>query len=475
MEILNLAIMLIAAAFAGFGVGFWWWDKRLKRQKRAYETQIRQQVEQLERQHQNRIKETVESLRLEYEGELRKQGEEAERYYRQKLDEVNESWRERLTTERHKLGEQIQVRDVELDEMNQSLSNYETQLGQVNQQLVDSEQQVEQMNQHLKAYEAQLGQMSQQLEVSRMQVQGMDEAMNLYGTQLKKLNEDSETTQAEIQNRMGVLEQQYQTEIQELRQDLEATQESQIQNAIAGLQQEYRANIRQGTDELVRSMRDNSQDNSRGNLESQMSASVPPVETPPEPIVEERQEQPQQMATAEPIVEPEPVEEHSGVENEPSPTMSASGQTPSLPKNEAVDAYIIETIDHWGDSGLLSTVPQLLGYAQHQNDRVRERLAIALGKIASTNGLRTEIQRAIPTLGKLGQDPNSQVRQDAVKALGSIKSEKVIPLLQRALRDSDYAVVREATVALEKFKSYPVKQKAKPQNLSLQKPPLKNQ
>ncbi len=46
----------------------------------------------------------------------------------------------------------------------------------------------------------------------------------------------------------------------------------------------------------------------------------------------------------------------------------------------------------------------------------------------------------------------------------------MIPFLQRALRDSNYAVVRAATVALEKFKSYPVKQKEKPQNLSLQKP-----
>ena len=421
MEILNLAIMLIAAAFAGFGVGFWWWDKRLKRQKIAYETKIRQQVEQLERQHQNRIKETVESLRLEYEAELRKQSEEAERYYQQKLEEVKESWRDRLTTERRQLSEEIQVRDVELDEMNESLKIYETQLGEVNQQLVDSEQQVQQMNQDLKAYEAQLRQMNQHLEVSKAQVRGMGEAMNLYETKLQQLNQESKTTQAEIQSRMGFLEQQHHTEIQQLRQNLEAAQESQIQNAITGLQQEYRVSIRQGTDELVRSMQENSPENST-------------------------------------------------VENPPSVVMSDPEKTSYLPRNEAIDAYIIQTINHWGDSGLLSTIPQLLGYAQHQNDRVREQLAIALGKIASTNGLRTEIQQAIPTLAKLSQDSNPQVRQDAVKALGEIKSEKVIPFLQRALRDSNYAVVRSATVALEKFKSYPVKQKAKPQNISLQKP-----
>ncbi|EAW35032.1 HEAT repeat domain-containing protein [Lyngbya sp. PCC 8106] len=467
MEILNLAIMLIAAAFAGLGVGFWWWDKRLKRQKRAYETQIRQQVEQLEKEHQNRIKETVESLRLEYETELRQQSEETERYYQQKLNEANESWRDRLTTEQRQLNEQIQVRDVELDEMNQSLTQYETQLGQVNQQLVDSEQEVQQINQSLKAYEAKLGQVSQKLEVSKVQVQGMGEAINLYGTQLKKLNEDSETTQADIQSRMGFIEQQHQTEIQQLRQDLEATQESQVQNAIAGLEQEYRVSIRTGTDQLVRSM----QETPETTPESQSSMAVPPVETQPELVIEEPM---LQMTIADEKVEQETVEENPNeenirVENEPDAVMSANVQTSSSSTNEAVNTYIIETINHWGDSGLLSTVPQLLNYAQHQNDQVREQLAIALGKIASTNGLRTEIQQAIPTLAKLSQDPNPQVRQDAVKALGAIKSEKVIPFLQRALRDSSYTVVQAATVALEKFKSYPVKQKAKPQNLSLQK------
>ncbi|WP_049558338.1 HEAT repeat domain-containing protein [Limnoraphis robusta] len=461
MEILNLAFMLIAAAFAGLGAGFWWWDKRLKTQKRAYESQIRQQVEQLEKDHQNRIKETVQSLRLEYEANLRKQSEETEQYYQQKLNEVNESWRDRLVTERRQLTEQIQVQNVELDEVNQSLSVYETQLGEVNQQLADSEQQVQQMNQSLKVYEAQLGQMSQQLEVNKAQVQGIGEAINLYGTQLQQLNEENETTQAEIQSRMGFIEEQHQADLSQLRQDLEASQESQIQNAIANLEQEYRVNIRRGTDQLVRSMQENPQTN------PELSTVIPSVETAPEPIVEE---QPQQMVMADPIVEPEAIEDVSTVEEATSVAMSANVPTSSLPNNEAVNTYIIETINHWGNSGLLSTVPQLLNYAQHQNDQVREQLALALGKIASTNGLRTEIQQAIPTLAKLSQDSNPQVRQDAVKALGEIKSEKVIPFLQRALRDSNYAVVRAATVALEKFKSYPVKQKEKPQNLSLQKP-----
>ncbi len=460
MEILNLAIMLITAVLATAGVSFWWWDKRLKTQKRAYETQIRQQVEQLEKDYQNRIQETVESLRQDYETKLRQQTEEAERYYQQKLEESNESWRDRLVTERRQLTEQIQVQNVELSEMNQSLREYETQLGQVNHQLADSEQQVQQMNQSLKVYETQLCQMSQQLDVSKVQVQSMGEAMNLYGTQLQQLNQENETTQAEIQSRMGLIEEQHQTDIAQLRQDLETAQETQIQNAITGLEQEYRVSIRQGTDQLVRSMQENSQPN------SESSSDIALVETLPEPIVEE-----QQMVIADPGIEPEAVEEILTVEHEPKQTRTEPTSSARLQTNNPVNTYILDTINHWGNSGLPSTVPQLLNYAQHQNDQVREQLAIALGKIASTNGIRTEIQQAIPTLAKLSQDANPQVRQDAVKALGAIKSEKVIPFLQRALRDSNYAVVREATVALEKFKSYPIKQKTNPQNLSLQKPP----
>lgn len=457
MEIFNLAIMLIAAALAGLGIGFWWWDQRFKRQKRAYETQIRQQVEQLEKQHQNRIQDAIQSLRQEYEEQLIQKGEETERYYQQQLNQANEFWRDRLTTERRQLTEQIQVRGIELNDLNQSLNGYGTQLNQVNQQLVSSDQQVQQMNRNLKEYEAQLGEMSQQLEQSRGQVQNMDEAMNLYENYLMKLHETHENTQADLHNRMNALEQQHQTKIKQIQQNLEYIQENKIKNAIAGLEQEYRASIRQGTDKLVRSM----QDNTPTTPEEQSLISPSARETSPESVIAEH---PQQQA----ITAPETVEENQANQAK---TVTPSG----LAETEIADTHLIETINHLGNSSVLSAVPQLLSYAQHQDDRVREQLAIALGKIAKTNSLRTEISQAIPTLEKLSQDPNSQVRQDAVIALGAIKSEKVIPVLQRALRDSNYGVVRSATVALEKFKSYPVKSQAKLQNLSLQKSQSKQQ
>jgi len=68
--------------------------------------------------------------------------------------------------------------------------------------------------------------------------------------------------------------------------------------------------------------------------------------------------------------------------------------------------------------------------------------------------LRIDAQRAIETLGKLAQDYDREVRQTAVEALGMIKSEKVIPLLQKALRDTDSLVAKSASAALNKFKFY---------------------
>ena len=51
------------------------------------------------------------------------------------------------------------------------------------------------------------------------------------------------------------------------------------------------------------------------------------------------------------------------------------------------------------------------------------------------------------------------MRQSAIRALGHIKSEKVIPLLSLALRDSNRSVVQAASAALNKFKFYPINQK----------------
>lgn len=96
-----------------------------------------------------------------------------------------------------------------------------------------------------------------------------------------------------------------------------------------------------------------------------------------------------------------------------------------------------------------------MGCVQSQETETRKLAASALGKIAAANPLRIDGQRAIETLGKLAQDLQPEVREAAVEALAMVKSEKVIPLLQKALRDTDSSVAKSASAALNKFKFYP--------------------
>ena len=116
------------------------------------------------------------------------------------------------------------------------------------------------------------------------------------------------------------------------------------------------------------------------------------------------------------------------------------------------------------------SLPQLMGCVQSQDKETRKFAASALGKMAAANALRAEGQRAIETLGKLAQDIHPEVREAAVEALAMIKSEKVIPLLQKALRDIDSGVAKSASAALNKFKFYPRTPAAKPKTVDVKKP-----
>lgn len=467
MEIFNLVVMLICAGLAGLGMGYWWWERRLIRQKREYEAKIRQQVEQLEKQHQDRIQQTVQSLRKDYETQLRQQAADAERNYQQQLAETDQTLRQQFAVERQNLVSQLQAREVELQQSHVSLSEYKTQLQQVRQRLGESEVQVDHMSHSLKEYETQLGQVTQHLEISKAQVQNMSDAMAEYDTTLQQLSENTQATQAQVQDRMGSLEQQHQADIQQLHQNLEQVHENQIQDAVSGLEQQYHARIHQETDQLVRAM----EQQSTSPVEPASSVSqVPPQQTMSSEVSRPQFQEADEVVTVDysaPQIDSQPSQElqqdltsSNGSSSHGSLGVIHSGG------NSDLTAEIVAA----GNSAHLSAIPQLIGYAKHQDHHVREQLAASLGKIATLNSLRTEVKQAIPTLGQLSHDCDPNVRQQAIEALGMIKSDQVIPILQQALRDSNYAVVRSANAALNKFKSYRVKQKNIPQKLALQKP-----
>jgi len=113
-----------------------------------------------------------------------------------------------------------------------------------------------------------------------------------------------------------------------------------------------------------------------------------------------------------------------------------------------------------GNSGNTTHIAKLVDFTSHPDSEIRAAAATSLGQIGA-GGVRTEVQRTIPLLGKLSQVSDSVVRQAAVEALGKIQSQQVIPLLQKALRDTDSSVVKSASAALDKYKSYRLTPKTK--------------
>ncbi|NEO07591.1 HEAT repeat domain-containing protein [Moorena sp. SIO3I8] len=163
--------------------------------------------------------------------------------------------------------------------------------------------------------------------------------------------------------------------------------------------------------------------------------------------------------------EPQPVVKDEMLPEPSQPEQPVLTETPSITAQPSQsDLDLGETITALGNYGQARDIPQLSKYINHPESLIRGSIASALGKIAAAQGLRAEIQQAIPLIGKLIQDPQPSVRQSAVEALSNIKSEKVIPLLERALRDPDSNVVKSASAGISQFKSYRRTPKPKPAN-----------
>ncbi|NET80936.1 MAG: hypothetical protein F6J94_02770 [Moorea sp. SIO1F2] len=161
--------------------------------------------------------------------------------------------------------------------------------------------------------------------------------------------------------------------------------------------------------------------------------------------------------------EPQPVVKDEMLPEPSQPEQPVLTETPSITAQPSQsDLDLGETITALVNYGQARDIPQLSKYINHPESLIRGSIASALGKIAAAQGLRAEIQQAIPLIGKLIQDPQPSVRQSAVEALSNIKSEKVIPLLERALRDPDSNVVKSASAGISQFKSYRRTQPPKP-------------
>lgn len=110
-------------------------------------------------------------------------------------------------------------------------------------------------------------------------------------------------------------------------------------------------------------------------------------------------------------------------------------------------------VEAWGNSGLVSAIPGLSRYALTADQKTRQQVAVALGKIANRAGLRSEVQTSLGILAKLSRDPEIAVRCAAVEAIAQIPSSRSIRLLNQALRDSAGEVVQNASKGLTRLKN----------------------
>lgn len=106
----------------------------------------------------------------------------------------------------------------------------------------------------------------------------------------------------------------------------------------------------------------------------------------------------------------------------------------------------------WGQSKDLKHISKLMQYTTHSEPLVRGTAVVALGQIVRHHAVRGDVERAIPVLGKLTLDSDLKVRLYAVQALGQIRSQTVLPYLEKALHSPSGSVVKAANGAIQNLK-----------------------
>ena len=370
-------IWIAAISFiVGAVLAYWWVQNQLNQQQQEQLEQSRKLAEELERSHQSRLQQTVESLQVEHQAQLQAR-EESQRNSETRLQESLDALR----------------------------SQYESQLQEAQGQLQALQTQMQETAATLRSqYESQLQEAQEQLSTRDSQPETLTPLRSQYESQLQQVTEEFHNREALLEAAVVSLEVQYENQVKELTQELET-----------------------------------------GETPPPTPATFLEVEAPP----------------VSPLQAPEisaPPQAENLSSSSPVTTATPAPLTLPVPAFNPPPPPVVQDLRNqiavWGNSGQIYYIPNLIGYANHQESQIRELVASALGKIGAANSLRAELQRAIPILGKLSQDSSPQVRLSAVEALGMIKSEKVIAFLQRALRDTEGAVVQSANVAFGKFKFY---------------------
>ncbi|MGL4376258.1 MAG: HEAT repeat domain-containing protein [Microcoleaceae cyanobacterium] len=417
-------IAALVGFFLGLAVAYVFLDRQLKQHKKKQLEQNRKMTEQMEKAHQERLQQTVKSLQTEHEEKLQQTTkqleqtrEELEKAHQERLQETVKLLQTEQEAKLQQTTQQLeQTNEAKIQEIIASLQEeHQTQVSKVTEELHHT-------------YNSQMRESSEFMQ-------------SQYETQLQQLQQKLQEQEAQLQGALQSLQSQFQTEIRQLNQDFQG-RENEIRESLKSV---YEAQIRRLNDEFEQ--REAELDATLHSLQSQYEIQLKQLKAR---LGEEEEES-------------SVVEEQVSTDHTPE---SLSFSPFPEHANESLQNHLL----FLGSSPQLSAVPQLKITVNHPDPHIRQLTAWGLGRIATANGLRPEIQQAIPLLGKLSNDRDFSVRFEAVKALGMIKSAKVIPFLQKSLYDTNATVVKTANEALTKFKSYPVSMIRKPKNAIAKKP-----
>jgi HEAT repeats len=434
----------IVGFLAGIAAAYWLVEKRLHKQKQEHLLQTRRIAQDIELAQISRMQQTTESPHGEGEDRFRSATVEHENLLRQ----VTNQYENQLQQVAAQYENRLQQVLAERDRLQQVAGAHEQQIRQVTQELEAAHNARLQENiQSLQAeHEHHLLTVSDELH-DNYQAQMDEHFQNLqkqHEIQLRQTASQYGNSEVDIQSTREALQQQYESQLQAAQEQFQA-REAQMQATIRSLQEQYESNVQQ-------------------EIPQQQFSQLNPTEFSSDlPQQEVWQEEPSSEFNQPEFNQPE--FNQPEVEQELNYTGFSEPESIDLEQPE-----IGQTLESPRQTPNYSSVAQLMGCVQSQDTETRKFAASALGKMGAANALRTDGQRAIETLGKLAQDFNPEVREAAVEALAMIKSEKVIPLLQRALRDTDSGVAKSASAALNKFKFYPRTPAVKPKLMDIKKP-----
>jgi len=249
--------------------------------------------------------------------------------------------------------------------------------------------------------------------------------------------------------------------------NLTRAHELQVQETVASLQRNYRQKLEAEAASLAQHYVAQPQANTASpepapepepKPEPVLAPSIEPAEALPVPNISAPAAPPPAIAPiadpwGEPVAEPQldlaPVSAAAAAPVPPLEPVAASA-TPmhANPRSNH------QTVAPWGKSG--EPLSQLLAHHTAPDATLRQQVAITLGQRYGGQPIRPGDQPVLATLAALGRDSNPGVRRAAVEALSTVKSAAVIPVLQRALRDTDAGVVKAASLAIAQFKRYPM-------------------